>query len=119
MRTKEEYEAMVKFQEKFTPEMIEAKIKEAWSKMPKTRLEVNEWKEEREGKEIYCFFCTIVNPKIGKERALSVGTGIGGIKNFLKMMHRDFFILGHEVIANGKPYDAGEFWDKIMEEDES
>lgn len=115
MRTKEEYDAMVKFQEKFTPEMIEAKIKEAWSKMPKTRYEVSEWKEEREGKEICCFFCTIISPKIGDERALSVGTGIGGVKNFLKMTTREFFILGNEVIANGELCDAGEFWDNIME----
>lgn len=121
MRTKEEYEAMVRFREKFKddPKFVEERLNKIWETIPKIVLRVNEWKEEKDGKDIYCFFCNIEKPKLGEGRSLNVGTGIGGVKNLLKMISRDEFVLCYEIIANGKPYDAGEFWDKIMEENES
>ena len=116
MRTKEEYDAMVRFQEKYKddPKFVEKMLAEIWDTIPKTVLRVNEWIEDRDGEDVYCFYCSIEQPKLGEGRSLNVGTGIGGVKNLLKEIKREEFVLCYEVIANGKPYDAGKFWDEIM-----
>lgn len=121
MRTKEEYDAMVRFQEKYKddPKFVEEQLAKIWNKIPKIVLNVSEWDDVFEGKETSNWFCSIEQPKLGEGRIINMGTGIGGVKNLLKMISREEFVLCYEIVANGKPYDAGEFWDKIMKLDES
>jgi len=117
MRTKSQYEAIDRFQKKYKddPEFIHKQLEKFWNPLLKIKLNVKQWEEDIAGILTINWVCTIDHPKVEGERTLDVSTGLGGIKLYLEDISKEEFVLCYEVVYNGNPYDAGEFWDTIKQ----
>ena len=120
MRSKEQYEAMIKFQDQYKqdPNIILNRLQEFWNNFPKIKLAVMGKGDTQEDKTLLY----VVHQKLNwyndggglfKDRTVSICDIEGAVK-YAKQLGKERFIKENEVIVNGERMGTEEFYNVLI-----